>query len=353
MANSFGTQREKKSVLSTSTRTASKDLEVMSSTGKSPSSFEGPSSLHHAGGGVQQNIHERSPISHAMQSIGVSVAQLALDQVNAKCVEVRDTLCSACGISDGAYLVRVGFNEDMIRLGTGILQEIYVHINFDITGDTVSLLHSLGKVLCPFPSMLFTPTMTHTIPIFSVKGEIPSEAEVWPILESRKIFVRGLGTVDRTGETEKGRGRGVAQSHSSSASPNSTGGGNMSGGSESNDGNSSRDTGGREEERASVPPGGSEFPGGSGGGGTSDDGGGGNALPDPNGKEIKDDEQNGKLFVPFTSSLEVEWVQCPRICQRFSTTSIINVTVCNLLFIIHRPVQVDNGHSSYTGVRRW
>jgi hypothetical protein len=287
-----------------------------------------------------------------------NTAQIALDHAVAMELSISDALAS-CGIPRGAYFIQVGFNEDMILLGKGAVQEIYIHINFEIPGDASPVLNELGQVLSPFPSMLLTPTTPHQIPIFSKEGIPLHETEFWALIEDRGIFRRDLSMRDegvphniaaQDGEMREGGGhdhqvaevnKGAWADGVSSAlqCSDNTGGdiaketGSCGSSGSSGSGSAGSDRGGtgfqggdgRREEGSSGSPDGGRFPG---GGGPPDDGGDGGG--DDSGSSLDEPDHGphiGELSIPLSAILDVEWEQDPRISQRFSTTSKIDTTV--------------------------
>src|SRR5438876_4168447 len=59
------------------------------------------------------------------QDVWLNISQAALDHAITKEQSIREALRSLCTAVDAAYLIQVGFNEEMIRARQGVLQEIY------------------------------------------------------------------------------------------------------------------------------------------------------------------------------------------------------------------------------------
>jgi hypothetical protein len=79
---------------------------------------------------------------------------------------VIETAFADFQISRSEYAVFAGFNEALMRSGTGYLPEIHVLYSVDIAHRTESLVTELGKILSPLPGVLFTPSSTYRIPVF-------------------------------------------------------------------------------------------------------------------------------------------------------------------------------------------
>ena len=69
-------------------------------------------------------------------------------------------------ISRSEYAILAGFNEALMRSGTGYLPEIHVFCSVDISQRVKSLVTKLGKILSPLPGALFTPSAIYRIPVF-------------------------------------------------------------------------------------------------------------------------------------------------------------------------------------------
>jgi len=64
------------------------------------------------------------------------------------------------------YAVLAGFNEALMRSGTGYLPEIHIFCSVDIVERAESFVTKLGKILSPLPGALFTPSSMYRIPVF-------------------------------------------------------------------------------------------------------------------------------------------------------------------------------------------
>jgi hypothetical protein len=86
------------------------------------------------------------------------VPQAALDHAVAHESSIRQALETAC-TTDAAYIIQVGFNEDMLQSHQGTLQEIHISLNFDIQpNDEPQILDRLSRILSPFPCTVHTPS---------------------------------------------------------------------------------------------------------------------------------------------------------------------------------------------------
>ena len=92
-------------------------------------------------------------------------AESALEGIQGK-ETVIETVFADFQISKSEHAVLVGFNEALMRSGTGYLPEIHLFCSVDIAQRTESLVTELGKILSPLPGALFTPTSTYRIPVF-------------------------------------------------------------------------------------------------------------------------------------------------------------------------------------------
>jgi hypothetical protein len=72
-------------------------------------------------------------------------------------------------IKDSQYTVCAGFDEFLIQTGVGYLEQIHVFTSAIVDANS-SLLPSLGKILSPFPAVLFTESASHQIPVFKDGG---------------------------------------------------------------------------------------------------------------------------------------------------------------------------------------
>ncbi|KAF8816172.1 hypothetical protein BYT27DRAFT_7184994 [Phlegmacium glaucopus] len=69
------------------------------------------------------------------------------------------------------YLVLAGFNEYLIQIGGGYLEEIHIFCCVEIPNPQ-PLLSRLGKVLTPYPGIFFTPSSVYKTPVFKDDGAI-------------------------------------------------------------------------------------------------------------------------------------------------------------------------------------
>jgi hypothetical protein len=92
-------------------------------------------------------------------------AESALEGIQGKETAI-ETAFADFQISRSEYAVLAGFNEILMRSGTGYLPEIHVFCSVDIAERTESLVNKLGKILSPLPGALFTPSSTYRIPVF-------------------------------------------------------------------------------------------------------------------------------------------------------------------------------------------
>ncbi|KAF8816173.1 hypothetical protein BYT27DRAFT_7128093 [Phlegmacium glaucopus] len=74
-------------------------------------------------------------------------------------------------ILESEYLVLAGFNEELIQTGFGLLEEIHIFCCVKISNPQ-PLLSRLGKILTPYPGIVFTPSSVHQIPVFKDDGAI-------------------------------------------------------------------------------------------------------------------------------------------------------------------------------------
>jgi hypothetical protein len=287
-----------------------------------------------------------------VKRIDILKAELALKHATQQFKQIGTAFCQTCIISTGAaYTVQVGFNDDMICSGTGILQEIYVYVNFDISGNPKLVLGQLGKILSPFPGRLFTPKEAHTIPILSASGEALNEAQVIRLLESSGVFVRDPRICEGNPTQVPAHPGGSTQGHASGGSnsversgwqgyvsdttmqppsvhadrrgnPSGSGSGGFGGG-----GSGGNLLGaGLHEERQVASGSGSHNLRFSGTGGGEPDSDPGGSWTNNTGHDIR------TLAVPLTAAIRVEWDKEPRMLQEFNLTSNIDVMVWILLY---------------------
>ncbi|KAF8797603.1 hypothetical protein BYT27DRAFT_6935145 [Phlegmacium glaucopus] len=75
-------------------------------------------------------------------------------------------------IVESQYAVLAGFNEALIQSGFGYLEEIHVFCCVEIQVPDYTLLSKLGKVLTPYPGIIFTPSSGYKTPVFKDDGTI-------------------------------------------------------------------------------------------------------------------------------------------------------------------------------------
>lgn len=72
-------------------------------------------------------------------------------------------------IEESQYAVYAGFDESLVQMGIGYLEQIHVFTSTAV--DTSSpLLSALGNIFSPFPAILFTESSSHQIPVFKGDG---------------------------------------------------------------------------------------------------------------------------------------------------------------------------------------
>ena len=74
-------------------------------------------------------------------------------------------------IAESQYAVLAGFNEVLIQSGFGYLEEIHVFCCVEIPYSSL-LLNKLGKVLTPYPGIIFTPSSGYKTPVFKDDGTV-------------------------------------------------------------------------------------------------------------------------------------------------------------------------------------
>ena len=74
-------------------------------------------------------------------------------------------------IDESQYTVLAGFNEGLIRSGFGYLEEIHVFCRVEILSSP-HFLTELGKVLTPYPGVVFTPSFRYRTPVLKDDGTI-------------------------------------------------------------------------------------------------------------------------------------------------------------------------------------
>ena len=69
-------------------------------------------------------------------------------------------------IQKSQYAVLAGFDESLIQDGIGYLEQVHIFTSADVAADS-TLLDDLGKILSPFPSILFTESsLPRLLPVF-------------------------------------------------------------------------------------------------------------------------------------------------------------------------------------------
>jgi hypothetical protein len=128
--------------------------------------------------------------SFSNQAARLIVAQAALDHVLTQESSIKQALQSCCPmIPDAAYLIQVGFNEDLIQSQRGILQEVHIFVNFDFQKvDVTRILDRLGQILSPFPCVIATPSACLQPPILGPNGKPVELGELWASFDSHKVF---------------------------------------------------------------------------------------------------------------------------------------------------------------------
>ena len=76
---------------------------------------------------------------------------------------------SRWNISQSDYSVHAGFNESLIRLGVGYVQEIHIFTSAEISADS-PLVSELGNLFSPYPGILFTKSSSLRTPVFKDDG---------------------------------------------------------------------------------------------------------------------------------------------------------------------------------------
>ena len=92
-------------------------------------------------------------------------ADSALEGIQGKEMDIEAAF-NNFNISRSEYAVLAGFNEALLRSGTGYLPEIHIFCSVDITQRAESFVTKLGKILSPLPGVLFTPSSMNRIPVF-------------------------------------------------------------------------------------------------------------------------------------------------------------------------------------------
>lgn len=73
-------------------------------------------------------------------------------------------------IQKSQYTVLAGFDESLIEDGIGYLEQVHIFTSADVAANS-TLLADLGRILSPFPSILFTESSyPHLLPVFKPDG---------------------------------------------------------------------------------------------------------------------------------------------------------------------------------------
>jgi hypothetical protein len=77
-----------------------------------------------------------------------------------------DSAFSDINIQKSQYAVLAGFDESLIRDGIGYLEQVHIFTSADVAAHS-TLLDDLGRILSPFPSVLFTESsLPRLLPVF-------------------------------------------------------------------------------------------------------------------------------------------------------------------------------------------
>ena len=95
----------------------------------------------------------------------VIAAESALEGIQGKEMAIEAAF-NNFNISRSEYAVLAGFNESLMRSGTGYLQEIHIFCSVEIAQRAEPFVTKLGKILSPLLGVLFTPSSTYRIPVF-------------------------------------------------------------------------------------------------------------------------------------------------------------------------------------------
>ena len=85
------------------------------------------------------------------------------DEIQATFFEIR--------IDESQYTVLAGFNEELIQSGFGYLEEMHTFCRVEIPSSP-HFLTKLGKILTPYPGVVFTPSSIYKTPVFKDDGTI-------------------------------------------------------------------------------------------------------------------------------------------------------------------------------------
>ena len=75
-------------------------------------------------------------------------------------------------IQKSQYTILAGFDESLIQDGIGCLEQVHIFTSADVTAHSI-LLVELGRILSPFPSILFTESShPYLLPVFKPDGTV-------------------------------------------------------------------------------------------------------------------------------------------------------------------------------------
>jgi hypothetical protein len=93
-------------------------------------------------------------------------------------------------IQKSQYAVLAGFDESLIQEGIGYLEQVHIFTSTDVTANS-TLLADLGRILSPFPSILFTGSSPpHLLPVFK-PDETAWEFDEFLLETASKLADRG------------------------------------------------------------------------------------------------------------------------------------------------------------------
>jgi len=122
-------------------------------------------------------------------------AKRALKHAEEREADIRATF-SQFQFSASDYAVLAGFNESLIQLGIGYLQEIHVFILVDIPLDSL-LISELGRIFSPSPGVLFTPSSSYQTPVFKDDGTVWDWNEFAFSMVERHSDIRATGMMSQ------------------------------------------------------------------------------------------------------------------------------------------------------------
>lgn len=119
-----------------------------------------------------QYVHTRvlNKITVTTQVLIAAEGALKYVQDQGKKAEIQATFLEL-RIDESQYTVLAGFNEGLIRSGFGYLEEIHIFCRVEIPSSP-HFLAELGKVLTPYPGVIFTPSFGYKTPVFKDDGTI-------------------------------------------------------------------------------------------------------------------------------------------------------------------------------------